>query len=127
MPGGERRIGKRIRIAQLPASVRYVLAATRWWQRSHPAVVEGFVADMSMTGVGLLVPRSTILPFETLVNVEIDGCSAEAITRTCRAVDTAWLHYGLEFCPLPADFHEVVSDLVAGGHRDFDWQWDVAR
>ena len=85
------------------------------------------MADMSMTGVGVLLPRNAILAFESVVSVEIRGCFADAITRTCRSVDTTWLHYGLEFCPLPADFHEVVSDLVAGGHRDFDWQWDIAR
>jgi hypothetical protein len=90
-------------------------------------MIDGYVADMSMTGIGLLVPRSTILPFETVVTIEIYSCTADAITRTCRTVDTTWLHYGMEFCPMPADFHELVSDLVAGGHRDLDWQWNIAR
>ena len=82
---------------------------------------------MSMTGVGLFLPRGLDLPFETVLSLEIQGSSGEAITRTMKNVDAAWSHYGLEYRHLCDDFHEVVSDLVAGGHRDFDWQWTIAR
>lgn len=80
-----------------------------------------------MTGVGVLIPRGFDIAVGTIVSVEICGASGEAIIRTTRVVDAAWAHYGLEYCPLGDAFHEVVSDLVAGTHRNFDWQWNIAQ
>ena len=82
---------------------------------------------MSMTGVGLLIPRGFELSVGSVVTVDFGGASCDAIIRTTRAVDAAWAHYGLEYCHLTHDFHEVVSTLVAGQHRHSDWQWDIAR
>ena len=82
---------------------------------------------MSMTGVGLLIPRGFDLPVGTIVSVEVNGAWGDAIVRTSRAVDDAWAHYGLEYCQLGGDFHEVVSSLVAGAHRNSDWQWGISR
>lgn len=80
-----------------------------------------------MTGAGLLLPRGVDVTIGTVVCVEICAAAGDAIIRTTRAVDAAWAHYGLEYCPLGDAFHGVVSELVAGGHRDFDWQWNIAR
>ena len=80
-----------------------------------------------MTGVGVLLPRGVAVAVGTMVGVEICAAVGDAIVRTTRAVDAAWTHYGLEYCLLEDAFHEVVSELVAGGHRNFDWQWTTAR
>ena len=127
MPGGDRRIGKRVQIPQLPAKVRYVVRASRWWQKSVDAETDAFVSDMSMTGVGVFIPRGVDLPIGSVVTIEIRGAAGEAIVRTMRMADAFWAHYGLQYCALEGRFHELVSELVAGTHKEFDWQWNIAR
>ena len=80
-----------------------------------------------MTGVGLIAHRNAALRVATVVTIEIRGASGEAIIRRTIDVDSRWARYGLEYCPLSATFHEVISDLVVPMHKEFDWQWDIAR
>ena len=82
---------------------------------------------MSLTGVGLFIPRNVHVPIGSVVTVEIRGAAGDAIVRGVRNVDDFWAHYGLEYSALEGHFHEVVSELVAGAHKEFDWQWNIAR
>src|SRR5438876_3754672 len=84
------------------------------------------VADISMTGVGVVAARNDALRVGTVVSLEIRGASDQAIIRGAGA-DLTSAHYGLEYCQLAGDFRDVVGDLVAATHKDFDWQWTIAR
>jgi len=33
----------------------------------------------------------------------------------------------MEYGHLSSDFRDLVDDLVAGTHKEFDWQWTIAR
>ena len=128
IPRGDRRIGQRVPTAQLAVTVHYVVPHSRWWRSDVAEAAYGFVADMSMTGVGVVAPRNDALRVGTVVTLEIRRASGEAIIRRIADVpDTICLHYGLEYCQLRDDFHEVVGNLVAGTHKEFDWQWTIAR
>ena len=82
------------------------------------------VADISMTGVGVVAARYDALRVGAVLSLEIRGASGEALIRKISAVaDPTSAHYRLEYCQLASDFHDVVGDLVADTHKDFDWQW----
>jgi hypothetical protein len=127
VPGTDRRVGKRVETPRLPVKIRYVVPASRWWQSNVDCAADGYVADMSMTGVGLFIPRNVALPIGSVVTVEIRGATGQMIVRGARNVDDFWAQYGFEYCALEGDFHELVSQLVAGTHIEFDWQWNIAR
>jgi hypothetical protein len=110
----------------LAVTVRYVVP--RRWRSDVAETAEGHVADMSMTGVGVVAPRNDALRIGTVVTFEIRRASGEAIIRRISDVaDSTCVYYGLEYCQLRDDFHEVVGDLVAGTHKQFDWQWNIAQ
>ena len=128
IPRGDRRIGKRVPTAQLAVTLHYLVPRSRRWHKDHAVAVDGFVADMSLTGIGVLAPRDRALPVGTVVNLEIRGTSGEAVIRRISyTIDTDRAHYGLEYGHLSGDFRDLVGDLVAGDRKEFDWQWTIAR
>ena len=80
-----------------------------------------------MRGVAVVAPHDDAVRVGTVVTVEIRGASGEAIIRRIHDIDSACVRYGMEYRQLVGDFHEIVSDLVAGAHKQFDWQWTIAR
>ncbi len=127
IPRGDRRVGQRVPTAQLAVKVRYVVPRPRWWRSDVAKAADGFVADMSLTGVGVLAPRQDDLSVGIVVTLEIRGASGEAIIRRISDVDSTCAHYGLEYGHLNDDFCDLVGDLVAGTRKEFDWQWAIAR
>jgi hypothetical protein len=127
VPRGDRRMGQRVPTAQLAVTVRYVVPRSRWWRSDVAGAADGFVADMSMTGVGVVAPRNDALRVGSVVALEIRGASGEAIIRRISDVDSTCAHYGLEYGHLVDDFREVVGDLVAPTHQQYDWQWTTAH
>ena len=95
---GDRRIGKRVPTAQLAVTLHYLVPRSRRWNQDLAVAVDGFVADMSLTGIGVLAPRDHALPVETVVNLEIRGASSEAVIRRISYItDTDRALYGMEY------------------------------
>src|SRR5438552_9103021 len=124
IPRGDRRMGKRVPTAQLAVTVHYLVPRCRRWHQDLAVAVDGFVADMSLTGVGVLVPRDRSLVVGAVVDLEIRGAFGEAVIRRISYItDADRAHYGMEYGHLSADFRDLVGELVAGTHKEFDWQW----
>src|SRR5437762_10323255 len=120
VPRGDRRIGKRVPAPQLAVTVHYLVPHSRRWHKDHAVAVDGFVTDMSLTGIGMLAPRDRSLVVTAVVNLEIRGAFGEAVIRRISYItDADRAHYGMEYGHLTADFRDLVADLVAGTHKEF--------
>ena len=128
VPRGDRRIGKRVPTAQLAVTLHYLVPRSRRWHQDLAVAADGFVADMSLTGIGVLAPVTALCRWGPVVNLEIRGTSGDAVIRRISYItDADRALYGMEYGHLSSDFRDLVGDLVAGTHKEFDWQWTIAR
>ena len=86
-------------------------------------VIDGIVADISVSGVGVIASRNEALSIGTNVIIETCGVEGRAVVRRINDVEQfdSLAYYGLEHQHLSEGLYNLICDLAAGSRDKYDW------
>ena len=87
-------------------------------------LIDGIVADISVSGIGVIASRNAALAVGTNVVVEICGGAGRAVVRRINDIEQyeSVAEYGLEYQHLSEGLYTLICDLAAGSRNKYDWQ-----
>jgi len=117
------RVGNRLPGDHITVTLRAIPAIDKALPDSHE-LIDGIVADISVSGVGVMASRNEALGIGTSVIVEICGIEGRAVVRRINDIEQfdSLAYYGLEHQHLSEGLYVLICDLAAGARNKYDWQ-----